>query len=158
MVREADLLAALTPQHSALRKIVTREEAVEQAERWRHRGWRVGFTNGYFDLLHQGHIQLLEQARAAVRPADRRAERRYQRSPAEGQPPSGAARSRSGGRAGQLRLRRSGLPVEEDTPEALIEALRPDVLIKGANHAAEDVVGADLVRGWGGRVRARSTY
>ena len=41
---------------------------------------------------------------------------------------------------------------EEDTPEALIEALRPDVLIKGANHAAEDVVGADLVRGWGGRV------
>jgi D-beta-D-heptose 7-phosphate kinase/D-beta-D-heptose 1-phosphate adenosyltransferase len=41
---------------------------------------------------------------------------------------------------------------EEDTPEALIEALRPDVLIKGANHAAEDVIGADLVRGWGGRV------
>ena len=54
VVREADLLAALTPQHSALRKIVTREEAVEQAERWRHRGWRVGFTNGYFDLLHPG--------------------------------------------------------------------------------------------------------
>ena len=47
VVREADLLAALTPQHSALRKIVSREEAVEQAERWRHRGWRVGFTNGY---------------------------------------------------------------------------------------------------------------
>jgi D-beta-D-heptose 7-phosphate kinase/D-beta-D-heptose 1-phosphate adenosyltransferase len=41
---------------------------------------------------------------------------------------------------------------EEDTPEALIEALRPDVLIKGANYAAEDVIGADLVRGWGGRV------
>src|SRR6201996_9342008 len=65
VVRENDLLSALTPQHSALRKIVTREEAVEQSERWRHRGWRVGFTNGYFDLLHQGHIQLLEQARAA---------------------------------------------------------------------------------------------
>ena len=65
VVREADLLAALTPQHSALRKIVSREEAVEQAERWRHRGWRVGFTNGFFDLLHQGHIALLEQARAS---------------------------------------------------------------------------------------------
>ena len=38
VVRETDLLAALTPQHSALRKIVNREEAVEQAERWRHRG------------------------------------------------------------------------------------------------------------------------
>ncbi|HET6306012.1 MAG TPA: PfkB family carbohydrate kinase, partial [Rhodopila sp.] len=65
VVRESDMLAALTPQHSALRKIVTREEAVEQAERWRHRGWRVGFTNGFFDLLHQGHIALLEQARAS---------------------------------------------------------------------------------------------
>jgi D-beta-D-heptose 7-phosphate kinase / D-beta-D-heptose 1-phosphate adenosyltransferase len=41
---------------------------------------------------------------------------------------------------------------EEDSPEALIEALRPDVLIKGANHALEDVVGAYMVRGWGGRV------
>ena len=39
-----------------------------------------------------------------------------------------------------------------NSPEALIEALRPDVLIKGANHALEDVVGAYLVRGWGGRV------
>jgi D-beta-D-heptose 7-phosphate kinase/D-beta-D-heptose 1-phosphate adenosyltransferase len=41
---------------------------------------------------------------------------------------------------------------EEDSPEALIEALRPDVLIKGANHAREDVIGADHVRSWGGRV------
>ena len=41
---------------------------------------------------------------------------------------------------------------EGDSPESLIEALRPDVLIKGANYAREDVVGADLVRGWGGRV------
>ena len=111
VVREADLLAALTPQHSALRKIVTREEAVEQAERWRHRGWRVGFTNGYFDLLHPGHIQLLEQARAAC---DRlivglNADTSVRRQ--KGTPASGAARGRSGGRAGQFRLRRSGLPV-----------------------------------------------
>ena len=37
---------------------------MEQAERWRHRGWQVGFTNGYFDLLHPGHVQLLETASA----------------------------------------------------------------------------------------------
>ena len=42
--------------------------------------------------------------------------------------------------------------LEEDTPESLIEALRPDVLVKGANEPIEDVVGADLMRGWGGRV------
>ena len=62
---ESDMLAALSPQGSALRKVVTREQAVEQAERWRQRGWRVGFTNGCFDLLHPGHVHLLEQARSA---------------------------------------------------------------------------------------------
>jgi D-beta-D-heptose 7-phosphate kinase/D-beta-D-heptose 1-phosphate adenosyltransferase len=152
VVREADLLAALTPQHSALRKIVSREEAVEQAERWRHRGWRVGFTNGYFDLLHQGHIQLLEQARAAC---DRlivglnadTSVRRQKGVPHPVQPePARAAVLASFACVDLVCL------YEEDTPEAMIEALRPDVLIKGANHAAEDVVGADLVRGWGGRV------
>jgi D-beta-D-heptose 7-phosphate kinase / D-beta-D-heptose 1-phosphate adenosyltransferase len=41
---------------------------------------------------------------------------------------------------------------DEDTPEALIAALRPDLLVKGANYTPDQVVGADLVRGWGGRV------
>ncbi len=152
VVREADLLSALTPQHSALRKIVTRDEAVEQAERWRHRGWRVGFTNGYFDLLHQGHIQLLEQARASC---DRlivglnsdSSVHRQKGVPHPVQPEAArAAVLASFACVDQVCL------FEENTPEALIEALRPDVLIKGANHAAEDVVGGDLVRSWGGRV------
>lgn len=152
VVREVDLLAALTPQHSALRKILTREEAVEQAERWRHRGWRVGFTNGCFDLLHPGHIQLLEQARAAC---DRlivglnsdSSVNRLKGMPHPVQPEAArAAVLASFACVDQVCL------FEENTPEALIEALRPEVLIKGANHAAEDVVGGDLVRGWGGRV------
>ena len=152
IVREADLLAALTPQHSALRKIVTAEEAVEQAERWRHRGWRVGFTNGFFDLLHQGHIALLEQARAScdrlvVGLNSATSVRRQKGAPHPIQPEAA--------RAAVL----ASFPFvdlvclfDEDSPEALIETLRPDVLIKGANHALEDVVGAYLVRGWGGRV------
>ncbi len=152
VVREADLLAALTPQHSALRKIVTTEEAVEQAERWRHRGWRVGFTNGFFDLLHQGHIHLLEQARARC---DRlivglnsdTSVRRLKGSPHPVQPEAArAAVLASFACVDQVCL------FEGDTPESLIEALRPDVLVKGANQTVEDVVGADLVRGWGGRV------
>ena len=44
---------------------MSREEAAEQVERWRHRGWRVGFTNGCFDLLHPGHVHLLEEARSS---------------------------------------------------------------------------------------------
>jgi D-beta-D-heptose 7-phosphate kinase / D-beta-D-heptose 1-phosphate adenosyltransferase len=152
VVREADLLAALTPQHSALRKIVSREEAVEQAERWRHRGWRVGFTSGFFDLLHPGSIHLLEQARARC---DRlivglnsdTSVRRLKGPPHPVQPEAArAAVLASFACVDQVCL------LEEDTPESLIEALRPDVLVKGANQPIEDVVGADLMRGWGGRV------
>ncbi|HEX2940940.1 MAG TPA: bifunctional heptose 7-phosphate kinase/heptose 1-phosphate adenyltransferase [Rhodopila sp.] len=152
VVREADFLAALTPQQSALRKVVSREAAAEQAERWRHRGWRVGFTNGIFDLLHQGHIHLLEQARASC---DRLivglntdvSVRRLKGPPHPVQPEAArAAVLASFACVDEVCL------FEEDSPESLIEAIRPDVLIKGANHAAEDVVGADAVRSWGGRV------
>jgi D-beta-D-heptose 7-phosphate kinase/D-beta-D-heptose 1-phosphate adenosyltransferase len=152
VIREADLLAALSPQRSALRKVVTSEEAVEQAERWRHRGWRVGFTNGYFDLLHQGHIHLLEQARAAC---DRlivglnsdSSVRRAKGPPHPVQPEAArAAVLASFGCVDEVCL------YEEDTPEALIQALRPDVLIKGANHTREDIAGADMLRSWGGRL------
>jgi D-beta-D-heptose 7-phosphate kinase/D-beta-D-heptose 1-phosphate adenosyltransferase len=136
-----------------LRKIVTREEAVEQAERWRHRGWRVGFTNGFFDLLHQGHIHLLEQARARC---DRlivglnsdSSVRRLKGSPHPVQPEAArAAVLASFACVDEVCL------FDEDTAEALIEVLRPDVLVKGADSGAiEDVEGADLMREWGGRV------
>ncbi len=152
VVREADFLAALTPQRSALRKIVSREEAAEQAERWRHRGWRVGFTNGHFDLLHQGHIHLLEQARAAC---DRlivgvntdSSVQRLRGAPHPVQPEAArAAVLASFACVDEVCL------FEEDSPEALIEALRPDVLVKGGTHAIEDVDGAELMRSWGGQV------
>ena len=152
VVREADFLAALTPQHSALRKIVNREEAVEQAERWRHRGWRVGFTHGCFDLLHQGHVQLLEQARAAC---DRlvvglnsdTSARRRRGLPHPVQPEAArAAVLASFACVDQVCL------FEEDTSETLIGTLRPDVLIQRLNSSIEDDPGADLVRSWGGRV------
>src|ERR1700722_6128509 len=64
VAHEAELLSAVSPERSASRKIVSMEEAAELAERWRHRGWRVGFTNGCFDLLHPGHLHLLESGRA----------------------------------------------------------------------------------------------
>jgi D-beta-D-heptose 7-phosphate kinase/D-beta-D-heptose 1-phosphate adenosyltransferase len=152
VVRESDLLAALTPQHSALRKIVRREEAVEQAERWRHRGWRVGFTDGYFDLLHQGHIALLERARAScdrliVGVNSDSSVRRKKGSPHPVQPEAARAAVLASFACVDLVCL-----FEEDSSGALIEALRPDVLIEGANQALEGVIGACLVRGWGGRV------
>ena len=152
VVREADFLAALTPQHSALRKIVNREEAVEQAERWRHRGWRVGFTNGFFDLLHPGHIALLEQARAAcdrlIVGLNSDTSVRRQKGPPHPVQPEAARAAVLASFACVDQVCMFG----EDAPDTLIEALRPDVLITRPTIASEDDAGADLVRGWGGRV------
>jgi D-beta-D-heptose 7-phosphate kinase/D-beta-D-heptose 1-phosphate adenosyltransferase len=63
-VRPDELLAALNPETGTARKIVTLNAAAEAAERWRQRGWPVGFTNGCFNLLHPGHMHIFEQARA----------------------------------------------------------------------------------------------
>ncbi|HVY14799.1 MAG TPA: bifunctional heptose 7-phosphate kinase/heptose 1-phosphate adenyltransferase [Rhodopila sp.] len=152
VVREADLLHALTPQRSALRKIVSCEEAAEQAERWRHRGWRVGFTNGYFDLLNPGHIHLLEQARAAcdrliVGVNSDSGTQRLKGAPHPIQPEAARAAVLAG-----FAFVDQVCVFDTDTPEALIENIRPDVLIKGANHVAEEVVGAERIRDWGGRL------
>jgi D-beta-D-heptose 7-phosphate kinase / D-beta-D-heptose 1-phosphate adenosyltransferase len=152
VARQADLLAALSPQGGAFRKIALRDAAVEHVQRWHHKGWRVGFTNGCFDLLHPGHLHLLEEAREAC---DRLVV-------GLNSDPS-ARRMKGAGRPVQPEAARSAVLAslasvdlvtvfDEDTPEALIAALRPDLLVKGANYTLDQVVGADLVRGWGGRV------
>ncbi|MSP00885.1 MAG: bifunctional heptose 7-phosphate kinase/heptose 1-phosphate adenyltransferase [Acetobacteraceae bacterium] len=152
VAHEAELLAAVSPERSASRKVVSLEEAEELAERWRYRGWRVGFTNGCFDLLHPGHLHLLEAGRAGC---DRlivglnsdRSARRLKGPMRPAQPQDARAA-----------ILASLAPVdlvcvfEEDTPERLIRAVRPDVLIAGGDEGVEEAVGADLVREWGGRV------
>ena len=152
VIETMDLLAALTPEGGALRKIVNRSGAVEQVERWRQRGLRIGLTNGCFDFLHAGHAHLLEQARAAcdrlvvVVNSDASLARQKRASPTA---------QREAARAAALASLSSVDLVcvfHEDTPEALIRALRPDVLVKGSNYTLDQVVGANLVHGWGGRV------
>jgi D-beta-D-heptose 7-phosphate kinase / D-beta-D-heptose 1-phosphate adenosyltransferase len=152
LARPSDLLIALGPQRGALRKVVTTEEASEQVQRWRQRGWRIGFTNGCFDLLHPGHVQLLEQARGGC---DRLVV--GLNSDASVRRLKGAARpvQPEAARAAVLASLASVDLVcvfEQDTPEALIRELRPDLLVKGADYCEEEVVGADLVRSWGGKV------
>lgn len=65
VARQSDLLAALSPQIGALRKIVSREAAAEYVQRWHHKGWRVGFTRGHFDPLRPDDLGRLEEAREA---------------------------------------------------------------------------------------------
>jgi D-beta-D-heptose 7-phosphate kinase/D-beta-D-heptose 1-phosphate adenosyltransferase len=152
VAREADLVAALSPLGGTLRKIASREAAIEHVQRWHHKGWRVGFTNGCFDLLHPGHLRLLEEARAAC-----------DRLVVGLNSDAGVRRLKGAGRPVQPEAARAAMLAslasvdlvtvfEEDTPEALITALHPDLLVKGANYTLDQVIGGDLVRGWGGRV------
>jgi D-beta-D-heptose 7-phosphate kinase/D-beta-D-heptose 1-phosphate adenosyltransferase len=153
VAREGDLLDALSPEGGALRKVMGHAQAAEQVERWRRRGWRVGFTNGCFDLLHPGHVHLLEQARGWC---DRlvvglNSDASVKRLKGETRPIQGEA-----ARAAVLASVAAADLVtvfDDDTPIELIKLLRPDVLVKGADYTVAQVVGGDLVQGWGGEVK-----
>jgi D-beta-D-heptose 7-phosphate kinase/D-beta-D-heptose 1-phosphate adenosyltransferase len=149
VARPSDLLAAIAPATGALQKVVTPAAAAEIAERWRMRGYKVGFTNGCFDLLHPGHVHLLEQCRNMC---DRlivgiNADASVQRLKGPTRPAQGEA-----ARAAVLASLASVDLFEEDTPIELIKQIKPDVLIKGADYTRETVVGAELVESWGGAV------
>jgi D-beta-D-heptose 7-phosphate kinase/D-beta-D-heptose 1-phosphate adenosyltransferase len=117
VAREADLLAALSPHGGALRKIVSRDAAIEQIQRWHHKGWRVGFTHGAFDPLEPDELQRLEEAREAC---DRLVVGLQ----------SGATQPEAARAAMLASLASVDLVTTftEKTPDALIAALRPDVV------------------------------
>lgn len=154
VVRGPELLAALHEQEWRLgeTKIATLDEAVECVARWRLRGRRVGFTNGCFDLLHPGHISLITQARAAcdMLIVGLNSDESVRRLKGESRPIQGeAARATVLGSLASVDL---VVIFGEDTPESLIRALRPDVLVKGADYTVDQVVGASFVQSYGGRV------
>lgn len=133
-------------------KLVTSDQAVEMIERWRTQALKVGFTNGCFDLLHPGHVSLLEQARAAC---DRlvvglNSDASVTRLKGADRPiQNEAARAAVLGALSTVDL---VVIFGQDTPEELIRRLMPDVLVKGADYREDQVVGADVVRRNGGRV------
>lgn len=111
------------------------------------------FTNGVFDLLHTGHVVLLEAARAegaalVVGVNTDASVRRLGKGAGRPLVPEGE-RARL---LAALTAVDCVVLFDEDTPLALIDHLRPDVLVKGADYAREAIVGAAEVEGWGGRV------
>ncbi len=133
-------------------KLVNLDSARDRAEGWRRQGLRVGFTNGCFDVLHPGHVHLLSQARATC---DRlivglNSNESVTRLKGPERPVHGAdERAMMLGAHGTVDL---VVVFDEDTPITLIEALRPGVLVKGADYGLDEVVGAEAVRSWGGKV------
>jgi rfaE bifunctional protein nucleotidyltransferase chain/domain len=127
--------------------------ALGEAVRWREaESGRIVFTNGVFDLLHVGHIDLLLAARALgdrlivglnsdasvrrlkgpLRPVRSESERAYV--------------------VAALEMVDAVTVFDQDTPLELVEALRPDVLVKGGDYTLDSIVGRAQVESWGGRV------
>ena len=113
----------------------------------------VVFTNGVFDILHPGHVEYLEAARTlgvalVVGVNSDASARRLGKGP--GRPVNGMeARCRV---LAALEAVDRVVGFEEDTPLQLIEALRPDVLVKGGDYDRASIVGADFVESYGGAV------
>lgn len=132
--------------------VSTRADAAEHAALWKSLGLRVGFTNGVFDLLHRGHLHSLEQAKRRV---DRlvvgvNSDASVRRLKGPGRP----VQDETARAAVLAALRTVDLVVvfDEDTPEDLIRALKPDVLFKGADYADQEIPGGAFVKTSGGTV------
>lgn len=154
VVRADELLRVLRASElqSTQDKVMSLDQLLERVASWRTGGLSVGFTNGCFDLLHPGHVSLLVQARAHC---DRlivglNTDASVRKLKGEGRPVNGET-----ARAvvlAALETVDAVVSFAEDTPLKLIEALRPNVLVKGADYTIDKVVGADVVASYGGRV------
>ena len=150
-----DLLASLMPEIglNTDEKVVELNDLLKRLSAWRSRNESIVFTNGCFDLLHVGHISLLQQAR---REGDRLIVAINSDASVGGL--KGPARPIVGERErayvlAALAVVDAVVVFGESTPLELIKALRPDVIVKGGDYTEEAVVGAQEVRSWGGRVK-----
>jgi D-beta-D-heptose 7-phosphate kinase/D-beta-D-heptose 1-phosphate adenosyltransferase len=137
-----------------LSKIKTLEEARGLRERLERSGLKLVFTNGCFDLLHPGHVRYLAAAREMgdhllVAVNSDRSVRRIKGLSHPVQPQYVRAELLAA-----LESVDSVIIFDEETPRRAIEALLPDVLVKGGDWKEEDIVGADVVKARGGWVRS----
>lgn len=154
-VKREKLLVSVQAQdrvHPA-RKLYSLEELQVVVQAWRSEGLKVAVTNGCFDLLHAGHVRLLEDSAAQ---ADRlivalNSDASITRLKGPQRPLMPADQRVNV--LGALECIDAVVLFEEDTPLNVIEAIRPDVLVKGGDYTVETVVGSDLVLSYGGEVR-----
>ena len=134
-------------------KIMPLERLQERVNEWRADGHSVVFTNGCFDLLHIGHVTLLDEARREgghlIVGINSDASVSRLKGPSRPIVPEDArARVLAG-----LEAVDAVVIFDEPTPLELMIALRPDVIVKGGDYVADDIIGAREIRSWGGRVK-----
>ena len=148
-----ELRRAVQREQGSERGVLGLEQLLLAIEDARAHGEKIVFTNGCFDILHAGHVSYLEQARAQ---GDRlivavNDDASVCRLKGPGRPINSVDR-RMAVLAG-LGAVDWVVSFSEDTPERLLAQVRPDVLVKGGDYSVDQVVGADIVAGYGGEVR-----
>ena len=133
-------------------KIKGRGEASIIVKEWEDKGEKIAFTNGCFDIVHRGHIDYLSRAKdlGTKLVLGLNTDASVQRLKGEGRPVVDE-RSRAILIAA-LQFIDLVVLFDEDTPYELIKALQPDILVKGSDYKAEDIVGYDIVTAKGGTV------
>jgi len=149
-----ELRRAMQQEQGFERGVVNEEQLAADVADARAHGERIVFTNGCFDILHAGHVGYLEQARKL---GDRlivaiNSDASVTRLKGEGRPINPADR-RMTVLAG-LEAVDWVVSFDDDTPERLLELIRPDILVKGGDYSREQVVGWQIVEGYGGQIAA----
>ena len=134
-------------------KLIPRTQIASLCNRLRRQAKTIVFTNGVFDIIHMGHVHYLSKAKAMgdVLIIGLNTDASVRRIKGPGRPIN-----RQSDRAGVL----SALEFvdyvvyfSEETPARLIRQVRPDVLVKGADYLVSEIVGADFVTSYGGKVK-----
>lgn len=134
-------------------KIKNVEQSLVQVEKWRSHGQKIVFTNGCFDILHLGHVDYLEKAaglgdRLIIGLNTDDSVSRFKGPERPIQDQNSRARILS-----SLQFVDMVVLFNEDTPLELISKLIPDILVKGSDYLAENIVGAEVVKKHGGEVK-----
>ena len=158
VVSATELRRALQLQQGRARGAMNLEQLLAAIEDARAHGEKIVFTNGCFDILHAGHVGYLQQARLL---GDRlivgvNSDASVSRLKGAGRPINPVER-RMAVLAG-LEAVDWVIAFEDDTPETLLEKLRPDILVKGGDYTQQQVVGWKIVEGYGGEVRVLSFF
>ena len=133
--------------------LASRDHAVEYVKRLRNRGLKIVFTNGVFDLLHPGHVRYLRNARQLgdVLIVGVNSDRSVKALGKGDERPITPELERAEVLAA-LACVDVAVVFDEATPHDIVEALQPDVLVKGADWAEGTIIGADIVEARGGKV------